>query len=567
MRDAGSAPIDAGVVTVDPISSNCSDGSFDGDLVIETDQDLAQLRDCKQVGGNLTIATAKLAGLGGLENLSVVTGLVRIAPTTTEALSGVVTGTLSPPALDSLKGLNGLQSAGGLALFNLRITDLQPLANLRSAPVISIQFATSLNDLRGLENANWTSLDLEHNASLRSLDGLNGPGTGDIINISDNPKLESLAGLRRLGGAPQLLLSQLPSLKSLDGLQGLRSNTGLAIVDCDALTDLTGVGDSVELWSLIVNGNQQLSSLTGLKPGRPITMIQLSDNPNLSSLSGLTAPGDNDIQDLLLSSLPALKSLAGLEDLRTTNQLSIELCDGLVDFTGLNGLRGADTIWVNDCRGLQSFKGLDALEHARNGLQVVATPALASLQGAPRLAEVGPLMLQGTALTTLEGLGALTNVTQFVLSGNASLQNLHGFEKVTGLNAVQVDGNAVLKNLEGLHTTSLDALLLTDNPQLSDLQALNTLQSVAQVFTLQNLPALANLTGLGGLTSVGSSLSIAQNSSLTSLRGLSALSMASSVDVSGNQRLPQCEVEWLYKRINQTAPIGQNGPSGGTCPE
>lgn len=50
--------------------------------------------------------------------------------------------------------------------------------------------------------------------------------------------------------------------------------------------------------------------------------------------------------------------------------------------------------------------------------------------------------------------------------------------------------------------------------------------------------------------------------SLSSLRALAGLASAEALAIQGNGKLPDCEVEWLAKRVNLPAPHGQNGPTG-----
>ena len=122
-----------------------------------------------------------------------------------------------------------------------------------------------------------------------------------------------------------------------------------------------------------------------------------------------------------------------------------------------------------------------------------------------------------------------------------ALANLTGLSGVQQLNQLSVSGNASLKNLQGL-----------------------ALRTVAEL-GIDNNGALADLTGLETLTSVSSTLSVQSNPSLISLRALSGLTSAGSMYVADNRRLPQCEVEWLAKRLN--LPVSMDIPNGppGTC--
>jgi hypothetical protein len=84
----------------------------------------------------------------------------------------------------------------------------------------------------------------------------------------------------------------------------------------------------------------------------------------------------------------------------------------------------------------------------------------------------------------------------------------------------------------------------------------------ARTLLIANNPALENLDGLSGLTSVRGLLQVSTNTSLTSLRALTGLAAANSMTINGNRSLPECDVEWLAKRVKLPTPSGQNGPMG-----
>jgi hypothetical protein len=101
------------------------------------------------------------------------------------------------------------------------------------------------------------------------------------------------------------------------------------------------------------------------------------------------------------------------------------------------------------------------------------------------------------------------------------------------------------------------------NPALKDLTALSSL-STLDALAIDGESMLQSLAGLEKLTSVSIGVWITNNDALTSLHALASLKSVPGVAVTGNPRLPECEVTWLGKQLQIDVQTGSNGSSG-TC--
>jgi hypothetical protein len=568
-RDAGFATDggiptspDSGVIGVDgglmPGQPDCRTGIYEGDAVVSDKRGLMMLRGCKIIAGSLMIIADRL------EDLSDLSGLAQIRDTL--QISVADTAFSQPPnrVLKSLKGLENLQIVSSVALIGLAgVADLAPLANLTGgASVLRLVHMDGLTDLRGL-GATFSEIMITDNAQLKSLDGLHvNADVGQLV-LSANPMLASLTALSPIKHVLSIQLLKLPSLKSLDGLQNLQTGYAqLSISECNALTDVSGLGAFAN--TIEITNNAELRSLSGPMPAAQPFSITLTFDPKLENV-GSVVPADLDRLPILdLEALPGLKSLEQLGTLRQLGQLVIVTCDGLKDLTGLQALTSLEALQLADCAGLQSLKGLDALQ-SLDSLLLNSLTGLTSLQGMPKLQRLGTLNLaDNSSLASLQGLEALTQLGEVNLSGNLTLASLHGLEKVAEIGMLNIGNNTALTNLGGLSgLQKVGSLQLSANPALKNLQGIGV--ASADSVVIEANPMLTDLTGLEKLANIGSGLSITENGSLTSLRALTALTAAGGLDVGNNRRLPQCEVEWLAKRLN-LAPTGPNGPPGMCAP-
>lgn len=555
MRDAG-VPARPDAETE---NMSCPGGVHDGSVTLTSVRDIAILRGCKRVRGDLSISIADGSELVGLEALETVDGTLSIG------MDFQGTDFISP--LKSLSGLQHLQQANALKLFALSLPTLRELTDLRQVNSLSIGNLDQLSDLQGLDRLDWQFASIIENDQLRSLKGLKVPAKVDGVEIGQNPLLSDLGDFAALESVNNLSLFALPALPDLKGFAGLHMvQSSFVIGECTGLMDFSGVGAfKLDNGTLQIQRNTQLKSLNGLHlMGQPQS-ITIEDSPLLADLTGLYTPEVTGIGTLELRALPKLGSLQSLAGLSMLGNLTIERCDGLANFTGLEKVAQLGMVNISDCIGLQTLQGLDALEHVDATFALNQLPGLTGLQGAPKLTHIGMLLVASAPkLHGLDGLEAVTQMSALMLWSNASLQSLKGLEGLKMLDQLSIGSNNALKDLSALAgVTALQQASIAANDSLENFSGL-TLQTLNALDLSMN-PSLTSLTGLDKVSSRFSSLNINGNTALTSLRALGASMGADSATIADNRSLPQCEVDWLSMHWMTPISSMSNNPAG-TCP-
>jgi hypothetical protein len=184
--------------------------------------------------------------------------------------------------------------------------------------------------------------------------------------------------------------------------------------------------------------------------------------------------------------------------------------------TGCTDVAGSLLVTGDDITNLD---GLSALTRVSEDFNIEGNPALADLDGLSALTTVGGdpqngryhygLTISNNAvLTSVGGLSALTLVGNLRIGDNPVLANLDGPSALTSVGEILAIGhNATLTNLDGLSAlTSAGDLYLEDNPLLANLDGLSALTSVNVGLSVYYNPALTNLDGLSSLATVGGDL-------------------------------------------------------------
>lgn len=196
-----------------------------------------------------------------------------------------------------------------------------------------------------------------------------------------------------------------------------------------------------------------------------------SDIHNLSGFSMITS-----IKHLFIwgsTGTDSLKSLTGLENIRTLGGLKINFADGLKDLTGLNNLSLVNGDVEILYSGFTDFSGLENLIAINGGIYIGDNDSLKSLSGLNNLNLVkGPFkILFNNSIKNLSGLDNLRTIESFITIGfNDSLTSLDGLDNLTTLvSNLQIVENNQLTSLSGIKNIapSFDYLFIVDNPLLS----------------------------------------------------------------------------------------------------
>jgi hypothetical protein len=316
---AGSAPV--------PSDSRCADSpQVIGDVAVTNQREMELLEGCEAIEGNLVVIGFPGADLRPLHALRTVSGRLHLAGNPDRGLA--------PPDvegawLESIEGLESLESVGQIHIQGLLAENLDPLASLRelTTGTLSVQTSPNLVDLGGLAQLRGVRELFLSCEALESMDGLVLP--------------EEMRSLRLIGfsstGAPPSFLGQLRSI-------GVRSITrdffvsGSALKNMDAFSDLRWVGTAEIL------ANPALESMDGLSGLTDAGAIEVSGNPNLTRLPDLSklydlralTVGDNErltaLPPLPLESLQLTYVREGLVDERPVEFLSSR--PDLIDISG-----------------------------------------------------------------------------------------------------------------------------------------------------------------------------------------------------------------------------------------
>lgn len=279
----------------------------------------------------------------------------------------------------ALAGLVDLQVLAGVLTINDNpvLTDLGPLACLRSAGEVQILGAPALTDMSALAGLEDTRLIF----------------------------------LRATG------LTALPELPALTGLQRLM------LFGNPALTDLTGAGTwkiSSDEFALAVRDNQVLADLVGVEglfaqaDDTSLLAVEVYDSPALTSLAGLETLTHGD---LVLRGLPGLTELEALAGYVHAGSVTLSGMPGLGSLHGLHNLQDVSGLFeLGDCLsvgpgvdgmdGLVDLSGLDALVKVA-AFGVANNDAMVGLGGAPKLQQVGLLAVMENDLLPQAAVDAL----------------------------------------------------------------------------------------------------------------------------------------------------------------
>lgn len=362
------APPDIDEPPPSDLAQGCvGDGRLDGDVVIRSAADLAELEGCYELRGNLTIQSSVV-------DLSPLRQLVRVRGTL--AILG------GPP---SLAGLEGLTQVQNLQLESIAALSLQPLSGLQRVRRLTVRGSVpqgNLNGLGGIINLRDLSLS---DSSLPSLAGLAVPQSMFSIAI-DNSTISDVSVLAGVSQIDQsLLLYNVRGLTTLDAFSALAS-----------------------LRQLILTSNPDLVQIDGLANLSQVDSIGIEDHPRLERLPDFGsirfAEGIAILNNAVLRNVPRFAQLERVTQLVIQDNPALEL----VDFPTLGALDGTSdqssiviarnrTLTQINAPALRALRGLTIAENS-----VLTTVELPSLQFvADRFDVVMNPLLGGTALDPL----------------------------------------------------------------------------------------------------------------------------------------------------------------------
>jgi hypothetical protein len=275
----------------------------EGSVLVTDQAGLDELAGCEQITGDLEVAPFEGATLAPLASLRRVGGTLVLGAlgwlgadpdldVRAELERNVAI--VQRGWLDSLEGLERLQSVGGLALRGVSAPDLHALGALQNigpsegytnvSGRLVVERTPNLRDLSGLENARGIGQIEVGVTQLESLDGLN---VGDAVQsfsvaLVASPRLRDIDALGAIisGG----FSIQETGIESLEGLAAWRVTDQLTLWDNPALVDVSRIGQLEMVETINLKNNDALTSLPSLARLELLDAIFIVDNDSLEEL-------------------------------------------------------------------------------------------------------------------------------------------------------------------------------------------------------------------------------------------------------------------------------------------
>jgi len=207
------------------------------------------------------------------------------------------------------------------------------------------------------------------NLVIRGEDTVNFGGLLDLtsvlgdLRIEHNPSLKTIDGLANLQSVGGLIIWFNPSLLKIDGLSSLASidkENGLQIRFNTALQSVSGFNELSVVDSLFIQSNPFLTNLEGfakLNQIGGILVVRVNSLLDLEGFSSLTSVGGLFLGESMLTNLDGLSHLTDV-----TGDLSIQNSDALISIDALSGIAqvGGDLVLLHN-RSLSRCMGITHL--------------------------------------------------------------------------------------------------------------------------------------------------------------------------------------------------------------
>jgi hypothetical protein len=314
--------------------------------------------------------------------------------------------------------------------------------------------------------------------------------TGKII-IRDQPFLQNIDAIVRMSCVREVILEN-TALTDLSAFDEVWEIGRLELVNNDGLAGVGGLREELRLRGpVIVQDNSSLRTLAGFGNIESLDMSRdferevnaiYRDTPNAFCVDTGLRDGESD---LTIEGNPVLEEL-GMNNLRRmSGTLIVRDNDTLPDLSGLDGLwRVFGDVIIEDNDGMRAIAGLNPLE---------------------RLAP-GDIIISGNAaLERLDGFGEINDIDgNMTIEANPALERIEAFRNLRELDALTIRDNAVV-DLGGLtRVDELDALEVSNNPNLVALDDFASLRTVWKELRIENnaslqsiaMPALETVDGI-----------------------------------------------------------------------
>lgn len=379
------------------------------------------------------------------------------------------------------------------------VSNMEPgwLAGLRALRRVDgdviIERNRGLLNLRGLGLLRRVggSLRIERNSDLSSLRGLEELERVDgDLRIERHSKLASLDGPRRLtqiGGS--LTIQHASKLRRIEGFPALRRIGKNLHIQHNALAARLTLPPGLERlgWTLVVEEMSALREIAWPETLRRPGGVILRKLPALRVMRG--RPFEEILGTVRLDAVPRLGDVSWL--MRASRVVGSVHVRGDVSFPAgcvraqlERSARVAGVVQVRHAASVVTIKGA---EDAR---------ALRRLGCAQIMGDLRILRVEGASLPAL-GVRHVTG--DLIVTDNAQLTTLDALKAVARVDGrVEVMGNAALASIDGLRALreARQGVVLRDNPALADARALSGLSAQVGGLLVQNMPSLRHMPAL-----------------------------------------------------------------------
>ncbi len=382
------------------------------------------------------------------------------------------------------------------------ITDLSPLSTLSSVQRLRIISNPLLTDLYGLHNITHVNeIWIDENANLTTLTNLGNFTELDFFYILSNPSLSNLDGLEQLSSINNtLVVENNPSLTNVNGLSNLENLTH----------------------KLTISRNSNLQDCCGLAPlfaqgsNYSNADINLADNcSSIFEILNSCTDLDCNLVNPILSSQAQIDAWQGCQSWEGT--LTISGPD-IVDLKPLQTLTNGGTLRIAQNPELFSLEGLENIHTLEQGfiIQDNLLQNLIGLQGLRNINDAFLNQISEPQLTSLAGLEFLSDLTRLQLTDNPQLTTLNALYRAgRQLKYLEINQNDALTDLKGLELlNNVETLIIRDNALLEDINTLSNLTRVSNELRLQQNTSLQDCCGIAPLLSNGTTSNVSINGNL-----------------------------------------------------
>ena len=297
----------------------------------------------------------------------------------------------------------------------------------------------------------------------------------------NNTSIEFIGGVSSISFAEDLTIENNSYLQSVRGFEGINELAGQLIIrNNDAITENSGVNFFDHIGAVIIEDNDALSFIDNFNELKTIESFTIVDNAKLSDCCIVEQLLSLGLDPVNITIENNAEKCTNYDDARTSCNINIP-CE-LEDLT-LTSQQQVDDFPINypNCREIRNIyilgqdiydlESLYSIERIYGDVSIQGT-SLTSLNGLNIDREVYAIHITGNQF--LEDLSPLNNVgatqARIIINDNASLAHLNGLSNLTYTgDAISIYGNASLVSIDGLsNLNSLERFYVVDNPNLNE---------------------------------------------------------------------------------------------------